>query len=139
VLTGVSCVSASFCTAVGAYAPPNRYLPLAESWNGTTWSIVPSPHKGTFSPFNGVSCVSASACTAVGVYATKLGGSRTLIESWDGTQWSVVPSPNKTVGANADILAGVSCVSGGACIAVGHYTRGTTVNRTLAESDTPAP
>ena len=39
-LQGVSCVSATACTAVGA----RKSGTLIESWNGTSWSIVPSPN-----------------------------------------------------------------------------------------------
>jgi hypothetical protein len=78
-LEGVSCVSAAACTAVGFYQDSRHVLrTLAESWNGTSWSVVPSPNVGPSSDnyLGGVSCVSAAACTAAG-------GSReaTLIES----------------------------------------------------------
>ena len=60
---------------------------LAESWNGTTWSIVPSPNTGpTVSALQGVSCATATACIAVGYSQTKTRAlSSTLIESWNGT------------------------------------------------------
>jgi hypothetical protein len=133
-LDGVSCVSASACTAAGADYTSTQGGPLIESWNGSTWSVVPSPDKDDSSAFNGVSCASANACTAVGYYqAGAL--EKTLIESWNGATWSVVPSPNKRFGANANNLAGVSCTAAGACVAVGHFTKGTNVNRTLAESN----
>jgi hypothetical protein len=112
-LNGVSCVSSSFCVAVGAHgfsglanAPS---LPLVESWNGETWSPVPSPEpaRGVNSPFKlqGVSCTSTDLCVAVGT-----GG---LIESWNGTAWSIVPSPN------SGTLNGVWCASAKRCLAVG--------------------
>jgi hypothetical protein len=85
----VSCVSATACTAVGEYA--NRagsVRTLVESWNGTAWSVVPSPNKGTVNDPNDlswVSCVPASGCTAVGFY--QLGdqplAQKTLAESND--------------------------------------------------------
>jgi hypothetical protein len=117
-LTGVSCVSASFCTAVGFYFPNglnNEAKTLVETWNGTKWSVVPSPVDGVESSLASVSCVSASSCTAVGSFVASEGdGPGPLAESWNGSTWSIVlDSPN--VGS----LSGVSCVSASSCTAVG--------------------
>ena len=81
-----------------------------------TWSLVPSPSRGSSDTLAGVSCISPAACTAVGTYDTSSGGGGTLIESWNGTRWSVVPSPSPGSG---DALSGVSCISAEACTAVG--------------------
>jgi hypothetical protein len=80
VLEGVSCVSASACTAVGEGGAGT----LIESWNGTAWSVVPSPFKGMGGFLSGVSCVPGSGCTAAGNYAKTVNGiegQRTLVES----------------------------------------------------------
>jgi hypothetical protein len=128
-LNGVSCVSASACTAVGFSVNAGGVdQTLAESWNGTAWSIVPSPDQGTTNNvLNGVSCVSASSCTAVG-YSVNAGDlDQTLVESWNGTAWSMVPSPS------GGALDGVFCLSASSCTAVGHgYNRFT--EQTLVES-----
>ena len=93
-LTGVTCVSASDCWAVGYYIA-NKVQTLIEHWNGTSWAIVSSPN--TVIPQSnglaGVTCASASDCWAVGYY---INGStyQTLIERWDGTSWAIVSSPN---------------------------------------------
>jgi hypothetical protein len=65
----VSCTSASACTAVGDYNNPSAPSGFAQSWDGTTWTIQPTPIPGdkTGGQLFGVSCTSASACTAVGV------------------------------------------------------------------------
>src|SRR5665213_892968 len=48
VLYGVSCTSATACTAVGYDSLASGYAQtLAEQWNGTTWSIVTSPSTST--------------------------------------------------------------------------------------------
>ena len=111
---GVSCVSASDCTAVG---PPSQ-------WNGTVWSITPSPTPSDGS-LAGVSCVSAVDCIAVGRIGNDAGGStggddaagHTLVEQWNGTKWSIVHAPNPSVGG---ALMGVSCVTAVDCTAVGN-------------------
>ena len=44
VLAGVSCASASACTATGYYYNGSVYPTLAERWNGTKWSIEHTPN-----------------------------------------------------------------------------------------------
>jgi hypothetical protein len=68
------------------HLPPRRRAntkTLILSWDGTSWSVVPSPSPGPeFNRLDGVSCISAAACTAVGTKdINNLAASRTLIES----------------------------------------------------------
>jgi hypothetical protein len=116
-LEGVSCTSASACTAVGS-SDTNK---LAEQWNGTSWTIqsTPNPSGSTDGALEGVSCTSASACTAVGWYETSA-GVFALAERWNGTSWTIqsTPNPNPELGPT---LTGVSCTSANACTAVGYY------------------
>ena len=47
-LDGVSCVSATSCTAVGSYVSPSGVdRTLIESWNGTAWTLASSRNYGT--------------------------------------------------------------------------------------------
>lgn len=122
VLDGVSCRRATSCTAVGyAYDTSlGATQTLIESWNGTSWSVVPSPNNGTTENIlYGLACYEATSCAAVGYYATSLGAFQTLVESWNGTRWSIVPSPNE--GTSDNDLLGVSCGAAGSCQAVGLY------------------
>jgi hypothetical protein len=78
VLDGVSCYSPTRCVAVGqggAYYPESGGTDLAESWNGTEWSLQATPAlKGLGVPWvqetialRGVSCsLVPVSCTAVG-------------------------------------------------------------------------
>jgi hypothetical protein len=114
---GVSCASAGACTAVGTYLQSTTYAPLAEGWNGTRWSVEPTPfdaHAGE-NVLDGVSCSSARACTAVGGLPNP---GTTLIQRWDGKTWTVQPSPNPPATVMND-LASVSCISAVKCVAVG--------------------
>src|SRR5215469_13576151 len=123
-LSAVSCVSARSCTAVGNFqASGAAARTLIESWNGTRWTIVPSPNAphGSFDSLNGVSCVSARSCTAVGSFNPSQNAVSTLIESWNGTRWAIVPSPNRPHSHMLDGLGAVSCVSARSCTAVGSY------------------
>jgi hypothetical protein len=117
-LNGVSCVSPDTCTAAGeAFHSNSQTTSLIESWNGSRWSVVPSPTPGTGQTLvNGVSCASKDACNVVGSYNTE---AKILVESWDGRSWSVVPTPNP--GTVDHVLNGVSCVSPGFCMAAGFF------------------
>jgi hypothetical protein len=138
VLDGVSCHRAGSCQAVGYYldASLGQNQTLIESWNGTSWTIVPSPNNGTgLNVLNGVSCATASSCQAVGYYFdASLGADQTLIESWNGAVWSIVPSPNN--GTASNILQGVSChAASRSCQAVGYsYDTSLGADQTLIES-----
>ena len=104
-LSGVSCTSATACTAVGDY----NYAAVAERWNGTVWRIQPTPTSGIGTTLDGVSCTSATACTAVGSYLTGADGTEaTLAERWNGTAWKIQPTPNPG-GPTDSYLSGVSC------------------------------
>ncbi len=69
-LIGASCTSGTSCSAVGTSADSSgTRATLAESWNGTTWTIVPSasPLRRVNDELLGVSCLAApDVCEAVG-------------------------------------------------------------------------
>jgi hypothetical protein len=127
-LEEVSCPTATFCTAVDEYSKSKKILPLAESWNGKTWSLqsVQVPASATNSWLHGVSCISAEACTVVGGYfAEGSKGVVSLIETWNGSVWSTQTAPSPPWGASAASSQGpygVSCTAIEACMAVGNYT-----------------
>ncbi len=81
----MTCASAATCTAVGYYngngSPSGADTKtLIESWDGTHWSLVPSPSPASSPVLNGISCASAAACTAAG-FRFSGGAFKTLIES----------------------------------------------------------
>src|SRR5215472_12901349 len=130
-LSGVSCSAASACEAVGSYAnSAGNGVTLAEAWNGTAWTLQPTPNPsgGTNSGLSGVSCGAASACEAVGN-----SGAVTLAEAWNGTAWTLQPTPNPAGGTGIS-LDGVSCSSASACEADGSYTNSAGTDVTLAEA-----
>ena len=135
-LYGVSCTSSNNCVAVGEFDTGESGAPLQtliELWDGTAWSVVPSPSPGTeWSILNGVSCISSVSCIAVGDYSAEAnGGDQALVESWDGSAWSVVPSVDPGSGPND--LNGVSCTNSNNCVAVGGYNNGMS-SMTLVEA-----
>jgi hypothetical protein len=116
-LDGVDCLSSSTCAAVGSYAS-DVTVPVAESWNGTRWSLqtVPSaPYEGA--PLLSVSCVSATTCQAAGD-----GGPLHTPElaSLNGTRWSAAKLPGPTFWLSSEISS-VSCSSSSLCFGVGEY------------------
>ena len=118
-IRSVSCISADFCVAVGHYGPVTigKSRTLIEMWNGTTWSIAPSPATGPLGVLNGVSCASASFCFAVGKDTES---AAPLIDVWDGTAWTRQNNPPE-YGDNT--LLSVACASPTACATVG-FTEG---------------
>ena len=109
-LVGVSCVSSSQCTAVGANN--NGTTPLIETWNGTAWSVATAPSASGY--LSEVSCVTATSCMTVGVSS-----GTAFAEQWDGTSWSIVPTANLP-GATSSALSDISCPSASDCMAVGN-------------------
>ncbi len=124
-LNGVTAVSASDVWAVGYYVNGNSVTQtLVEHWNGTSWSVVPSPSPASINnELFSVSAVSASDVWAVGFISTTTATGpidQTLIEHWNGTSWSVVKSANP--GSTNAHLAGVAAVSANNVWAVGNYS-----------------
>ena len=125
-LLGVDAVSANDIWAVGSssiLAPPYENT-LIEHWDGSSWSIIPSPNPsgGNFNKLNGVAVVAANDIWAVGSYSGSTNHSQTLIEHWDGSSWSIVPSPN--VGPYGNYLYSVSARAANDVWAVGATNNG---------------
>jgi hypothetical protein len=136
VLAGVACRSATSCLAVGSYFAGSGLVPLAEVWNGSTWTMqtVPLPAGGRGGGLNGVACVAAT-CTVVGDYADPSNTNVALAESWNGSDFTAqtVPAPD---GASINTLTAVSCIGSphAKCEAVGWYfVGGLHVATTMAE------
>jgi hypothetical protein len=118
-LAAVSCSSAATCIAAGSYENgTGDDAALAERWDGSTWTVQPTPDiaGSTGSGLAGVSCTSATACTAVGYNDISAGPRVTLAEAWNGRTWSVQDTPSPAGGSSG--LNAVSCHSGRACAAV---------------------
>jgi hypothetical protein len=134
-LLAVSASSATDAWAVGftkTVGAAGRF-PLAVHWNGSAWTIVPTPTLtgGSKSTLNGVISFGTSNAWAVG----KGRNGAALAEHWNGSTWSVVPVPSPA-GAASSQLSGISALSASDIWAVGSFTTvtGTTVlGRTLVE------
>jgi hypothetical protein len=127
-LNAVASISATNAWAVGhgCYSVKT----LAEHWNGSAWSIVPSPSfntggDGIVNELNGVAAISASDVWAVGTHTAANGAYLTLVEHWDGTRWSVVSSPNSS--ATSNVLRAAAATGASDVWAVGNMVGGATL------------
>jgi hypothetical protein len=132
-LNAVAVVSADDVWAVG-FSPHPSGTPLyirqtlIEHWDGSNWSVVPSPNPAgkTYVVLNGVAAISSNDIWAVG-HAGDPGSVplQTLTEHWDGTRWSIVPSPSPGT-YNGNVLTAVAAISTNDVWAVGWYQSGPT-------------
>jgi hypothetical protein len=135
-LSAVSCSSRDSCTAVGYYVDSARdTVTLAEVWNGTSWTVEPTPDPdgATTSGLSSVSCTAADSCEAVGYSLNSSGVGVTLAEVWDGTTWTMQTTPNPEGAVRGSFLQGVSCSTANSCTADGYDTNSSDVESTLAE------
>jgi hypothetical protein len=119
-LFAVAAVSSSDVWAVGSTAARNTGdTTIAEHWNGSTWSAVPTPNAtGAGSDLFAVTAIASNNVWAVGQFIA-LSTNNTLVEHWDGSSWTIVPSPN--AGTSNNQLFGVSAFGAGDVWAVGYY------------------
>jgi hypothetical protein len=93
-------------------------LTLAEHWNGTAWSVVPTPNVGTDENFLwSVTGLATDDLWAVGSWSTPW--FQTLAMHWDGDHWSVVSTPNQGDGNN--VLYAALEVGPSQTLAVGNW------------------
>jgi hypothetical protein len=101
--------------------------PLALHWDGSRWSIVPSPFL--YAQLNEVAVASNGHMWAVGYTEDSLA---THIEIWDGAHWVTEPSQNRH-NADSNALFGVAVGANGRGWAVGSSAYGDGTLRTLVE------
>jgi hypothetical protein len=100
--------------AVGLSTPTGAQqsatLTLIEHFDGTSWSVVPSPNVGPNSDFqsnqlSGLTANSPDDIWAFGSFLSTDGmKTMTLVLHWDGTSWTILPSPDPTKGFLTDEL-----------------------------------
>jgi hypothetical protein len=128
-ISGVACVAATSCAAVGTYDDwnyPHHSFVLVES--DGTWlaaqAVAPPEAHATATVLLSVGCSSAGNCVATG-YVTAGGASRLLAVSEIGGVWQhavVLRLPADAMAKDPyAALQSVSCVRSGTCVAVGQY------------------
>jgi hypothetical protein len=97
-LRGIAAIAPDDVWAVGLYnsvedgSGPIR--PLAQHWDGLTWTVVPAPEAGTNAFLTDVAAVATDDVWAVGNSSTGAGDLKALIQHWDGKSWTIVESPD---------------------------------------------
>ena len=122
-LSAVSCVSASFCSAVGSnanyYAQSATLTAFSDTWGGASWS---TGTIATGQALNGLSCASDTFCVVVGSTTSGTTTHFAVASTWDGTAWTQSNLPKLS---GNSVLNGVACVSTNFCIAVGEHGKST--------------
>jgi hypothetical protein len=134
VMAGVSALSSDDIWAVGHYyaGPEKIYATLIEHWDGSQWTIVPSPDPGASrNRLFDVLALSSTDVWAVGVYGPS-DASTSFILHWDGVSWSQVANPNPA--SSSSYLGALSATAPDDIWAVGFRTNlSTHINHTLIE------
>jgi hypothetical protein len=116
-LDAVTVLSATDIWAVGNF---NRFSQsgqktLAEHWDGTKWTLVPTPNTAQLvNVFAGVAAAATDDVWAVGYQEPAPGPYSTLVEHWDGQAWKIVRS-----GTFTGVLTSVAAVAPNDVWAVG--------------------
>jgi hypothetical protein len=126
-LNGVSCPTASDCTAAGQGNGDGTPFPLGERWRNGRWRLqaVPAPVGAAENQLNGIACPATGRCMAVGTAGPTRGVSSAEALRWNGTRWRNQPIPT-VPGAS---LNAVACASPSACMAVGESDSGVLAER----------
>ena len=131
-LSAVSCASTTACVTVGEFlngsilvGRGHAHQPMADVWNGVAWTAeaIDRPAGESASYLESVSCSTATSCAAVGWAAGPSKTTMAIAEHWNGSRWTLDPGPS----VSSAVLAGVSCVTPAACIAVGSTRAGATI------------
>lgn len=120
-LYDVSCEpSTSVCTSVGKSIVSGADIPIAQRWNGSSWSEQsPDKKSGTLpTRLFGVDCPSETRCLAAGNYQPSEGGPTLLTEIWNEGNWNVQSPPVPAESTSSELVA-IGCNSTANCTAVG--------------------
>jgi phospholipase C len=134
-LFGVKALPGGTAWAVGEHLGTD-FLPrtLVEHFDGTQWTVVPSPSpspagRGAF--FYSVTASCDRDVWAVGTTRDGSGRPHTLAEHFDGTQWTVADTPDP--GTAANLLYSVATAPDGTVVAAGQRLDGHSPDRPLLE------
>jgi hypothetical protein len=134
-LNGVSAVSSSDVWAVGYIFRDllRDSVTLTMHWDGTSWSVVPSPNPGSDvrgqNYFFDVTAPATNDAWGVGFWSgPDLGPNQPLVEHWDGSQWNAVAVPGPTGNTRLDAIDSSSSSD---MWAVGSYSDDQLIARTL--------
>lgn len=122
-LTAVAAVATNDVWAAGYYAPANGSAysnTLIEHWDGSQWTVVPSPNVNTNSELTSMTVISSTDIWAIG-WSTFNGSTSPytpLFLHWDGSSWSDT-SASGAIASAYGIWQGVASTSSSDVWAVG--------------------
>ncbi|HUC53864.1 MAG TPA: alkaline phosphatase family protein [Candidatus Cybelea sp.] len=133
VLLAVSMPSTGAAWAVGYYVSGKfQQQTLIEHFDGTVWSVVPSPSPGALQNIlYGVAAISDSDVWAVGAEQDANELWHTLTEHWNGSVWSVVNAVD--AGSTGNQFYAVKALASNNVYAVGQQTGAGFPNQALIE------
>ncbi len=98
-------------------------MPLAEHWNGTSWSVTATkiPTGRDRGLLQDIVAISPKDVWAVGSsISTSDGSNRTLAEHWNGKKWKIFPTA-EPAGVSSSYLQSVTAISTDDVWAVGYF------------------
>ncbi len=115
----------------GTNGSVSSFRTLIEHWNGSTWSVIPSPNaSGEGDELYGVAAISTNDVWAVGYFVNNPETMiLPLLEHWNGTSWSVAQDP--TVNVTTNFIEGVTATASNNVWAVGYAIDGFGDNENL--------
>jgi len=129
--------STSVCTAVGRSTIAGVDSPIAQRWNGTSWSEQAAAKKSgaTHTRLFGVDCPSETRCLAVGNYQSSEGPTL-LSEIWNEGKWSVQTTPVPSEATSSELVA-IGCNNTAECAAAGSAIIGGVKKAIVEEWNSP--
>jgi len=126
--SAVSALASNDIWAVGSSTiGSNPSQNLTEHWDGSAWSVVPSPSVGMIGAYPadnflaGVVAIAPNDVWAVGAATTIVSG-EALTLHWDGATWTIVKNPGANPRFYDANLLGITAVSSSNVWAVGQKT-----------------
>lgn len=118
-LSSVSCVTSTFCMAVGGQQTGAQFQGLAVTWDGSRWMPVPILSVDGSANLQSVSCASITYCFAVGVSDPpgSTGQARIVADAWNGSSWSTEPAPLPFGHDLSPSLSTLTCMAPLQCLA----------------------
>lgn len=140
VLSDVSCVSTTFCVAVGNEQIGHQIQGLVEAWDGRQWQSVPAPPENGSAGLDSVSCTSFDFCLAVGTVesggVTTIAKTRVIADVWNGSSWATARTPSDFGQGTQDLSFSVPTL---ACTSMTHCLATWTSNWVMARQGGPTP
>jgi hypothetical protein len=119
----IAAISNDDIWVVGGRWVNGRIASGAQHWDGSEWSLFPTPNvEAEDNMLNGVDALTSKDVWAVG-YSMVDERYKTLVEHWNGARWRVVPSPNVST-AQYNVLTSVDALDRNSVWAVGSYLKG---------------